>query len=84
MAQVIIWLSHVKQAELNNFHLIYQKHIIEAAEQKHLALDFGLTDFKILVFWNKIPSHPRRTLTIILYINPDGNMGLRQRFSALW
>jgi hypothetical protein len=37
MAQVIIQLNDVQQAELKNLHLIYQKHIIEAAEQKHLA-----------------------------------------------
>jgi hypothetical protein len=54
--------------------LICQKLITEAAEEKHLALDFGFIKFNILVFGNKMPVQPRTSLTVIFYINPGESM----------
>jgi len=62
---------------------VCRKFIAEATEEKHLALDFGFIKFNILVFWNKMPVHPRMSLTVIFYNNPGDSMGLCWCFISL-
>jgi len=83
MAQVIIQRNDDKQDEINDLQFNCHKLITEAAEEKHLALDFGFIKFNILVFWNKMPVHPRMSLTVIFYIIPGDSMGLCQCFFGL-